>query len=130
MQRWCKVRFSFTTVESHYYAGGQTDYAIIEEDIERKLPPHIKKSQQGRDKSLPKGSLEYSISYDDVDLPKQKEEGSFAWFLAKDPCEELLEDDIELVKNIIKKTHGVSKDADNKVKYKIIPEGAMYGNNG
>lgn len=130
MQACCKVRFNFTTTDSRYYAGGRTDSSIILADIERKLPPHIKKSQYGKDKGSAKVYAEYSISYDDADLPKQEKEGSFARFLAKDPYEELLEDDIELVKNIIKKTYGVSKDENNKIEYKIIPEGVMHGNNG
>jgi hypothetical protein len=123
MQAWCKVRFNFTIIDSRYYAGGRTDPSIILSDIERKLPPHIKKSQYRKDKSSPKVSAEYSITYDDSDLPKQEKEGSFARFLAKDPYEELLEDDIELVKDLIKKTYGVSKDENNKIEYKIISEG-------
>ncbi len=122
MQAWCKVRFSFTTVDSRYYAGGGTDPLIILSDIEKKLPPHIKKLQYTKDKRSPKVSVEYSISYDDSDLPKQKED-SFARFMAKDPYEELLEDDIELVRDLIKKTYGVSKDENNKIEYRIIPEG-------
>lgn len=122
MQAWCKVRFSFTTVDSRYYAGGRTDPLIILSDIEKKLPPHIKKLQYNKDKRSTKVSVEYSISYDDSDLPKQKED-SFARFMAKDPYEELLEDDIELVRDLIKKTYGVSKDENNKIEYKIIVEG-------
>lgn len=122
VQACCKVRFNFTTTDSHYYAGGRNDSSIILSDIEKKLPPHIKKSQYNKDKSSLKISAEYSIIYDDKDLPKQKREGSFARFLAKDPCEELLEDDIKLVKDIIKKTYGVSKDENNKIEYKIISE--------
>lgn len=126
-----KVRFNFTTIDSRYYAGGKTDFSIVLADIEKKLPPHIKKLQYGKeDKSSPKVYVEYSIGYDDADLPKQEKEGSFARFLAKDPYEELLEDDIELVKNIIKKTYGVSKDESNKIEYKIISEGVMHGDNG
>lgn len=125
-----KVRFHFTTIDSRYYAGGKTDFSIVLADIEKKLPPHIKKLQSGKDKNSPKVYAEYSIGYDDADLPKQEKEGSFARFLAKDPYEELLEDDIELVKNIIKKTYGVSKDESNKIEYKIISEGVMHGDNG
>ena len=122
MQAWCKVRFSFTTVDSRYYAGGRTDPSIILSDIEKKLPSHIKKLQYNKDNRSPKVSAEYSISYDDSDLPKQKED-SFARFMAKDPYEELLEDDIELVRDLIKKTYGVSKDENNKIEYKIILDG-------
>ena len=122
MQACCKVRFSFTTVNSRYYAGGRTDPLIIFLDIEKKLPPHIKKLQHNKDKRSPKVSVEYSISYDDSDLPKQKED-SFARFMAKDPHEELLEDDIELVRDLIKKTYGVSKDENDKIEYKIILKG-------
>ena len=124
VQAYCRVRFNFTTTDSRYYAGGRNDPLIILSDIEKKLPPHIKKSQYSKDRSSLKVSAEYTIIYDDEDLPKQEEEGSFARFLAKDPYEELLEADIELVKNIIKKTYGVSKDEDNKIEYKIISEGA------
>lgn len=120
MQAWCKVRFSFTTTDSRYYAGGRTDPLIILSDIEKKLPPHIKKLQYSKDKS-PKVSAEYSISYDDSNLPKQ-EKDFFARFMAKDPYEELLEDDIGLLRDIIKKTYGVSKDENDKIEYKIILE--------
>ena len=122
MQASCKVRFSFTTVNSRYYAGGRTDPLIIFLDIEKKLPAHIKKFQYYKDKNSPKVSAEYSISYDDSDLPKL-EEDSFARFMGKDPYEELLEDDIELLRDLIKKTYGVSKDENNKIEYKIILEG-------
>jgi len=122
MQAWCKVRFSFTTVDSRYYAGGRTDPLIILSDIEKKLPSHIKKLQYSKDKRSPKVSAEYSISYDDSDLPKQKED-FFERFVGKDPYEELLEVDIELVRDLIKKTYGVSKDENNKIEYKIILEG-------
>ena len=121
MQAWCKVRFSFTTTDSRYYAGGRTDPLIILSDIEKKLPLHIKKLQYNKDKSSPKVSAEYSISYDDSDLPKQ-EEGFFTRFVAKDPYEELLEDDIGLLRDLIKKTYGVSKDENDKIEYKIILE--------
>ena len=123
VQAWCKVRFNFTTIDSRYYAGGRTDPSIILSDIEKKLPPHIKKSQYGKDKSSAKVSAEYSISYDDSDLPKQEEEGSFARFVANDPYEELLGADIELLKDIIKKTYGVSKDLSDEIEHKIILEG-------
>lgn len=109
-------------MDSRYYAGGRTDPLIILSDIEKKLPSNVKKLRYSTDKRSPKVSVEYSISYDDSDLPKQKED-SFARFMAKDPYEELLEDDIELVKDIIKKTYGVSKDENNKIEYKIILEG-------
>ena len=122
MQAWCKVRFNFTTVESPYYIGGSCDPWIVLSDIEKKLPPHIKKSQYRKDKGSAKVSAEYLISYDDSDLPKQEEEGSFARFIAKDPHEELLGDNIELVKDLIKKTYGVSKDQNDKIEYKIILE--------
>jgi hypothetical protein len=97
------------------------DPLIILADIEKKLPTQIKKSQYKKDKGSPKVSAEYFISYDDSDLPKQ-EEGSFARFVGKDPYEELLEDDIELVKSLIKNTYGVSKDQCNKIEHKIILE--------
>lgn len=122
MQACCKVRFNFTTVDSRYYAGGRTDPLTILSDIEKKLPTHIKKLHHSNDTRSPKVSVEYSISYDDSDLPKQ-EEDSFSRFMAKDPYEELLEDDIELVRDLIKKTYGVSKDENNKIEYKIIVEG-------
>ena len=122
MQAWCTLRFNFTSVDSPYYIGGRYDPLIILADIEKKLPAHIKKSQYKKDKGSPKVSAEYFISYDDSDLPKPEEEGSFARFVGKDPYEELLEDDIELVKNLIKNTYGVSKDQNNKIEHKIIFE--------
>ena len=122
MQEWCKVRFNFSTIDSPYYIGGRYDPLIVLTDIEKKLPPHIKKSQYKKDKGSPKLSAEYFISYDDSDLPKREKEGSFARFVGKDPYEELLEADVELVKDLIKKTYGVSKDPNNKIEYKIILE--------
>ncbi len=122
MQAWCKLRFNFTSVDSPYYIGGRYDPLIILTDIEKKLPPHIKKSQYKKDKGSPKVSAEYFISYDDLDLPKQEKEGSFARFVGRDPYEELLENDIELVKSLIKNTYGVSKDQNNKIEHKIILE--------
>jgi len=121
MQAWCKVRFCFTAVDSRYYAGGRTDPSIILSDIEKKLPSHIKKLQHSKDKGSPKVFVEYSIGYDDSELPKHKE-GSFERFMAKDPYEELLEHDIELVGDLIKKTYGVSKDENDKIEHKIILE--------
>ncbi|MDE1867056.1 MAG: hypothetical protein KGI08_05020 [Thaumarchaeota archaeon] len=119
MQVFCKVRFSFTTVDSRYYAGGSTDPLAILSDVEKKLPLHIKKLQYGKAKGSSKVYVEYSIGYDDSDLPKQKED-SFARFMAQDPYEELLGGDIELVENLIKKTYGVSKDEDDKIEHKIL----------
>jgi len=121
VQTRCKLRFNFTSVDSPYYIGGRYDPLIILADIEKKLPPHIKKSQYKKDKGSPKVSAEYFISYDDSDLPKQ-EESSFARFVGKNPYEELLEGDIELVKSLIKNTYGVSKDQSNKIEHKIILE--------
>ena len=83
VQAWCKVRFSFTTTDSRYYAGGKTDPSIILTDIEKKLHPHIKKLQYSKDKKTPKVFAEYSISYDDSDLPKQ-EVDPFTIFMDKD----------------------------------------------
>ena len=122
MQAQCKVRFDFTAVDSPYYIGGRYDPLIILTDIEKKLPIHIKKSQYKKDKGSQKISAEYFISYDDSNLPKQEKEGSFARFVGRDPYEELLETDVELVKNLIKKTYGVSKDQNNKIEHKIILE--------
>ena len=122
MQAKCKVRFNFTTIDSPYYIGGRCDPMIILADIEESLPAHIKKSQYKKDKGSTKVYAEYFISYDDSDLPKQEKEGSFARFVAEDPYEKLLEDDVELVKNLIKKTYGVSKDQNNKIEHKIIHE--------
>ena len=121
MQSWCKVRFSFTPVDSRYYAGGRTDPLVILSDIEKKLPSHIKRLQYSKDKDSPKVLVEYSIGYDNLDLPQQKED-SFARFMAKDPYEELLEGDIELVEELIKKTYGVSKDENDEIEHKIISE--------
>ena len=122
MQTQCKVRFNFTTVDSPYYIGGMYDPLIILTDIEKKLPSHIKKSQYKKEKGSSKVSAEYFISYDDSELPKQEKEGSFARFVSKNPHEELLEGEIELVKNLIKATYGVSKDHNNKIEHKIILE--------
>lgn len=122
MQAWCKVRFNFTTIDSPYYIGGRYDPLIILTDIEKKLPVHIKKSQYKRDRGSTRVSADYFISYDDSDFPKQEKEGSFARFVGMDPYEKLLEDDVELVKNLIKKTYGVSKDQNNKIEHKIILE--------
>ncbi len=119
VQASCNVRFSFTPVDSRYYAGGGTDPANVITDIEKKLPSHIKRLQYNKDKRSSKVFVEYSIGYDDSDLPKQKED-SFARFMAKDPYEELLEDDIELVEELMKKTYGVSKDENDKIEHKII----------
>jgi hypothetical protein len=94
---------------------------VILSDIEKKLPSHIKRLQYSKDKDSPKVLVEYSIGYDNLDLPQQKED-SFARFMAKDPYEELLEGDIELVGELIKKTYGVSKDENDEIEYKIISE--------
>jgi len=122
MQARCKVGFNFTTVDSPYYIGGMCDPLIDLIDIEKKLPSHIKKSQYKKDKGSTKVSAEYFISYEDADLPAQEKEGSFAKFVGRDPYEELLEDDIELVKNLIKKSYGVSKNQNDKIEHKIILE--------
>ena len=120
MQTRCKVGFKFTTVDSPYYIGGMCDPLIDLIDIEKKLPDHIKKSHYKKDRGSTKVSAEYFISYDDSDLPTQ--ESSFAKFVGRDPYEELLENDIELVKNLIKKTYGVSKNQNDKIEHKIILE--------
>jgi len=122
MQARCKVGFNFTTVDTPYYIGGICDPLIDLIDIEKKLPAHIKKSQYKKDRGSTKVSAEYFISYEDTDLPKQEKEGSFAKFVSRDPYEELLEDDIDLVKNLIKKTYGVSKNQKDKIEHKIILE--------
>lgn len=122
MQARCKVRFDFTTTDSPYYIGGRYDPLIVLTDIEKKLPVHIKKSQYKKDKGSAKVSAEYFISYDDSNFPKQEKEGSFARFVGRDPYETLLESDVELVKNLIKKTYGISKDQNNKIEHKIILE--------
>jgi len=122
VQARCKVRFDFTAINSPYYIGGRYDPLIILTDIEVKLPAHIKKSQYKKDKGSAKVSAEYFISYDDSNLPEQEKEGSFARFVGEDPYEKLLEADVELVKNLIKNTYGVSKDQNNKIQHKIIRE--------
>jgi len=118
VQARCKVRFDFTAINSPYYIGGRYDPLIILTDIEVKLPAHIKKSQYKKDKGSAKVSAEYFISYDDSNLPEQEKEGSFARFVGEDPYEKLLEADVELVKNLIKNTYGVSKDQNNKIQHK------------
>lgn len=120
MQATCKVRFDFTVTGSPYFVGGQYDPLIILTDIENKLPINIKKSQYKKDKQSAKISAEYFISYDDINIPEQEKEGSFERFVCDDPYEKLLESDIKLVKNLIKKTYGVSKDQNNKIEHKII----------
>jgi len=122
VQARCKVGFNFTTVDTPYYIGGMCDPLIDLIDFEKKLPAHIKKSQYKKDKGSARVSAEYFITYEDADLPKQEEEGSFAKFVCRDPYEELLENDIELVKNLIKKTFGVSKNQNDKIEHKIILE--------
>jgi hypothetical protein len=122
VQASCKVRFDFTITDSPYYIGGRYDPLIVLADIENKLPAHIKKSQYTKDRCSAKVSAEYFISYDDVDFPKQEKENSFAKFVGRDPYETLLESDIELVKSLIKKTYGISKDQKNKIEHKIILE--------
>ena len=122
VQAKCKVRFDFTTTGSPYYIGGQYDPLIILTDIEKKLPAHIKKSQYKKEKNSAKISAEYFISYEDSDLPKQEKEGSIERFVGNDPYEKLLESDVKLVKDLIKKTYGVSKDQNNKIQHKIIHE--------
>ncbi len=116
----CKVRFDFTATDSPYYIGGRYDPLIILTDIEGKLPVHIQKSQYKKDKNSTKISVEYFIIYDDVNLPAQEAVGSFARFVDEDPYEKLFENDIELVKNLIKATYGVSKTQNNKIEHKII----------
>ena len=122
MKSWCKVRFNFTTTNSPYYIGGICDPLIILTDIEKKLPVHIKKSHYEKDRSSTKISADYFISYEDSDLPKQEKEGSFARFVSEDPYEKILGADVELVKNLIKKTYGISKDQNNKIEHEIILE--------
>ena len=118
----CKVRFDFTTTDSAYYIGGRYDPLIVLTDIEVKLPEHIQKSQYKKDKNSARISAEYFISYDDVNLPTEEAKGSFARFVSEDPYEKLFENDIELVKNLIKSTYGVSKTLNNKIEHKIIHE--------
>ena len=122
MKTWCKVRFSFTTTNSPYYIGGRYDPLIILTDIEKKLPEHIKKSRYTKDKSSAKISADYFISYEESDLPKEEKEGSFARFVSEDRYEKVLGADVELVKNLIKKTYGISKDQKNKIEHEIIQE--------
>ena len=122
MQARCKVNFDFTTTDSAYYIGGSYDPLIILIDIEKKLPLNIKKSRYTKDKTSTKISAEYFISYDDADLPKQEKIGTLARFVGEDPYEKLLESDVELVKELIKKTYGVSKDQNNKIGHKIMHE--------
>ena len=95
---------------------------IVLTDIEGKLPAHIQKSKYVKDKNSARISAEYFIIYDDVNLPMQEEVGSFARFVGEDPYEKLFENDIELVKNLIKATYGVSKTQNNKIEHKIIHE--------
>ena len=118
----CKIRFDFTTINSAYYTGGMYDPLIVLSDIERKLPRHIQKSQYKKDKNSTRISAEYFISYDDMDLPIEEAVGSFARFVCEDPYEKLFENDIEIVKNLIKSTYGVSKTQNNKIEHKIIHE--------
>lgn len=120
MQAKCKVRFDFTTTNSAYYIGGGYDPLIILTDIEKKLPMHIQKSQYTKAKNSTRISAEYFIGYDDVNLPVQEKEGSFARFVSEDPYEKIFENDVELVKNLIKKTYGVSQSQNNKIEHKII----------
>jgi len=122
MQAKCKIRFDFTTLDSAYYIGGRYDPLIVLADIEKKLPEHIQKSHYNKDRNSARISAEYFVSYDDVNLPKQDKESSFARFMGEDPYEKLFGNDIELVKNLIKTTYGVSKNQKNKIEHKIIHE--------
>jgi hypothetical protein len=121
----CKVRFDFMTTDSAYYIGGMYDPLIVLTDIEGKLPSHIQKSQYKKDKNSARISAEYFIGYDDVNLPAEEAKGSFARFVSEDPYEKLFENDIELIKNLIKSTYGVSKTQNNKIEHKIIHEIAI-----
>lgn len=120
MQSRCRVGFNFTTVDTPYYIGGICDPLIDLIDIEKKLPAHIKKSQYIKNKGSAKVFAEYFISYEETDLPKPEKDGSFAKFVRRDPYEELLETDIELVEDLLKKTYGLSKNQDDKIEHKII----------
>ena len=121
----CKVRFDFTTTDSAYYIGGRYAPFIVLTDIEEKLPSHIQKSQYKKDKNSTRISAEYFINYDDINLPAQEAKGSFARFVGDDPYEKLFENDIELVKDLIKSTYGVSKTKNNKIEHKILHEIAI-----
>jgi len=121
----CKIRFDFITTDSAYYIGGRYDPLIVLTDIEGKLPSHIQKSQYKKDKNSARISAEYFITYDDVNLPAQEAKGSFARFVGEDPYEKLFGKDIELVKDLIKSTYGVSKTQNNKIEHKIIHEIAI-----
>jgi hypothetical protein len=118
----CKVRFDFTTTDSAYYIGGRYDPLIVLTDIEKKLPAHIQKSQYKKDKNSARISAEYFIGYDDINLPLQEAKGTFARFVGEDPYEKLFENDIELVKTLIKDTYGVSKTQNNKIAHKVLHE--------
>jgi len=101
------------------------DPLIVLTDIEKKLPAHIQKFQYKKDKNSARISAEYFIIYDDINLPAQEAEGSFARFVGEDPYEKLFENDIDLVNNLIKATYGVSKTQNNKIDHKIIHEIAI-----
>ncbi len=65
---------------------------------------------------------DYIINYDDSKIAKQEKKGFLAK-LSKDPYDELLEDDLKLVQDIIKKTYGISKDKENKIGVTCVREG-------
>ncbi|MEX0764723.1 MAG: zinc ribbon domain-containing protein [Nitrosopumilaceae archaeon] len=118
-----RVRFNFRTIEPREYIGGKYDPLIILSDIEKKLPSHIKRAHYQQDKNSPQIFADYFFNYDDPNIAKQEKKGFLARLLSNDSYDKLLEKDLERVKEIIKKTYGISKDKQNKIEHTVAREG-------
>ena len=118
-----RVRFNFRTIEPREYIGGKYDPLVILSDIEKKLPSHIKRAYYQQDKNSPQIFADYFFNYDDVNLAKVEKKGFLARLLSNDPYDELLEKDLERVKDVIKKTYGISKDKQDKIEHTVAREG-------
>ncbi|MGI0011322.1 MAG: hypothetical protein ACREAE_07975 [Nitrosopumilaceae archaeon] len=112
-----RVRFAFNTIDPSDYIGGNYDPLQILSTVEKKLPAHVNRAYYKQDKNSTRLSADYIFTYDNPNLAKQEKKGFLARLMSKDPHDELLQEDVELVKDIIKKTYGVSKDKRNKIEH-------------
>lgn len=117
-----RVRLNFRTIEPKEYIG-KYDPLFILADIEKKLPDHIKRINFQQDMNSPQILADYVFNYNDSNITKQEKKGFLARLMSKDPYDELLESDLKLVKDIIKKTYGINKDKDSKIEYNVAREG-------
>lgn len=117
-----RVRLNFRTIEPKEYIG-KYDPLFILADIEKKLPNHIKRINFQQDMNSPQILADYIFNYDDSNIAKQEKKGFLARLMSKDPYDELVESDLKLVKDIIKKTYGISRDKDSKIEYNVAREG-------